>query len=121
MKIYVGNLPYETTEEQLQEAFAAFGDISSVSIVKDRDTGESKGFGFVEMPNGDEANAAIEALNEDDSLGKPLKVQESKPKPPREGGRGGRGGGGHGGSRGGRGGGGRGGDRGDRSGGGRRS
>ena len=92
MKIYVGNLPYETTEEQLQGVFAAFGEISSVSIVKDRDTGESKGFGFVEMPNGDEANAAIEALNEDDSLGKPLKVQESIPKPPREGGRGGRGG-----------------------------
>jgi RNA recognition motif-containing protein len=123
MKIYVGNLPYETTEEQLQEAFSAFGEISSVSILKDRDTGESRGFGFIEMPNNDEANAAIEAMDENDSLGKPLKVQESKPKPPRDGGGfGGGGGGGRGfggggrGGRGGRGGGGRGG-RGGRGGG----
>jgi cold-inducible RNA-binding protein len=111
MNIYVGNLPYEVTEEQLQEAFAAFGEINSVKILRDRDTGESKGFGFVEMASDDEAKAAIEALNENDSLGKPLKVQESKPKPPRGGFGGGRGGGGGfgGGGRGGRGGRGRGG------------
>ena len=123
MNIYVGNLPYETTEEQLQEAFAAFGEVGSVKILRDRDTNESKGFGFVEMPSDDEAKAAIEALNENDSLGKPLKVQESKPKPPRSsfggGGRGRGGSGGGGGGRGGsRGGGGGGGGRGNRSGGG---
>jgi cold-inducible RNA-binding protein len=107
MKLYVGNLPYETTEEQLQEAFAAFGEITSVNILKDRDTGESRGFGFVEMANKDEALAAIEAMDENESLGKPLKVQESKPKPPRDGGGfgGGRGRGGGGGGRGGGGGG----------------
>ncbi len=118
MKIYVGNLPYEATEEQLKEIFAAHGEVSSVSILRDRDGGESRGFGFVEMGNNDEAKAAIEALDNDESLGKPLKVQESKPKPAREGGgggggRGGRGGGGGfgggGGNRGGGGGGGRGG------------
>lgn len=114
MNIYVGNLPYETTEEQLQEAFAAFGEVASVKILRDRATNESKGFGFVEMSSDDEAKAAIEALNENDSLGKPLKVQEAKPKPPRSnfggGGRGGSGGGGRGGNRGG--------GRGNRSGGG---
>ena len=120
MNIYVGNLPYETTEEQLTEAFAAFGEVGSVKILRDRETNESRGFGFVEMPSDEEAKAAIEAMNENESLGKPLKVQESKPKPPRGGfggggggrGRGGpRGGGGRGGSRGG-------GNRGPRSGGG---
>jgi len=105
MNIYVGNLPYEVTEEQLQEAFAAFGEINSVKILRDRDTGESKGFGFVEMASDDDARAAIEALNESDSWGKPLKVQESKPKPPRGGFGGGRGGGGFGGGGRGRGGG----------------
>jgi len=120
VNIYVGNLPYETTEEQLTEAFAAFGEVGSVKILRDRETNESRGFGFVEMPSDEEAKAAIEAMNENESLGKPLKVQESKPKPPRGGfggggggrGRGGpRGGGGRGGSRGG-------GNRGPRSGGG---
>ncbi len=112
MKIYVGNLPYEVMEEQLQEFFSAHGEVGAVNILKDRETGESRGFGFVEMPNSDEATAAIEALDGDESLGKALKVQESKPKPPREGGYGGgrglggRGGGGRG--RGGRGRGGRG-------------
>jgi len=108
MNIYVGNLLLETTEEQLQEAFAAFGEINSVKILRDRDTGESKGFGFVEMANDDEAKAAIEALNENESLGKPLKVQEGKPRPPRGGFGGGRGGGGGGFGGGGRGRGGRG-------------
>ena len=111
MKIYVGNLPYEVTEEQLQEVFSVHGEVNSVNIVRDRDTGESRGFGFVEMPDRDEASAAIEAMNDNDSLGKPLSVQESTPKPPRDGGRGfgggGRGRGGRG--RGGRGRGGRGG------------
>lgn len=129
MNIYVGNLPDETTEAQLQEAFGAFGEIASVKIITDRDTGKSRGFGFVEMPSSEEAKAAIEAMNDNDSLGKPLKVQESQPKPPRGGGgrggfggREGRGGGGFRGGGGGRGrgSGGSGGSRGGRSGGGGR-
>lgn len=133
MNIYVGNIPYEATEEQLQEAFAAYGEISSAKILKDKETGESRGFGFVEMPNSDEGNAAIEAMNDSDFMGNPLKVQESKPKPQRDsrgrggfgGGRGRGGGGGFGGRRRGGGGHGRGGRGGfgggrDRSGGERR-
>ncbi len=131
MNIYVGNIPYEATEEQLEAAFSPYGEISSVKILKDKATDESRGFGFVEMPNSDEGRAAIEAMNDSDFMGKPLKVQESKPKPPRSGGGGGGrgrfgGGGGRGrfgggrGSGGGRGGRGRGGGFGnrDRSGGG---
>lgn len=119
MNIYVGNIPYEATEEQLQEAFSSYGEISSVRILKDKETGASRGFGFVEMPNDDEANAAIEALNDNDFQGNNLKVQESKPKPRRDGGRGrgGFGGGrGRGGGFGGRGRGGRGSSRGRRGG-----
>jgi len=116
-KIYVGNLPFSATSENLNELFAPFGKVDSAKIVMDRDTGRSKGFGFVEMSSGDEAAAAIEKLNGSDMGGRSLVVNEARPMEPRTGGfggdRGGRGGD-RGGDRGGRGGfgGGRGGDRG---------
>ena len=113
-KIYVGNLPFSATSEQLNEMFAKFGTVDSAKIVMDRDTGRSKGFGFVEMSSGDEAAAAIEKLNGSDMGGRSLVVNEARPMEPRTGGGGGRGfggGGGRGGDRGGFGGG-RGGDRG---------
>jgi RNA recognition motif-containing protein len=113
-KIYVGNLPFSATSEQLNEMFSKFGTVDSAKIVMDRDTGRSKGFGFVEMSTGDEAAAAIEKLNGQDMGGRSLVVNEARPMEPRTGGGGGgRGGfgGGRGGDRGGFGGG-RGGDRG---------
>jgi cold-inducible RNA-binding protein len=115
-KIYVGNLPFSATSESLNELFAQFGTVDSAKIVMDRDTGRSKGFGFVEMSSGDEAAAAIEKLNGTDMGGRSLVVNEARPMEPRSGGFGGNRGGDRGGDRGGRGGfgGGRGGDRGDR-------
>ena len=115
-KLYVGNLSYQTQDTDLREQFAQFGTVLSANIVTDRDTGRSKGFGFVEMSSGDEAAAAIEKLNGSDLGGRSLVVNEARPMEPRTGGFGG-GGGGRGGDRGGRGGGGgfgggRGGDRG---------
>jgi cold-inducible RNA-binding protein len=112
-KIYVGNLPFSATSESLNEMFSKFGTVDSAKIVMDRDTGRSKGFGFVEMSSGDEAAAAIEKLNGSDMGGRSLVVNEARPMEPREH-RGGGFGGGRGGDRGGRGGfgGGRGGDRG---------
>ncbi|MBU0656954.1 MAG: RNA-binding protein [Gammaproteobacteria bacterium] len=127
MNIYVGNLPYKITENELRELFGAYGDVSSVSMIKDKMTGQSKGFGFVDMPNSDEATAAINGLNEQAVQGRNIKVNEAKPREDRprtggggdRGGRGGFGGGDRGGSRGGFGGGDRGGSRGgDRDGGG---
>jgi RNA recognition motif-containing protein len=115
-KIYVGNLPFSATSESLNEMFSKFGTVDSAKIVMDRDTGRSKGFGFVEMSSGDEAAAAIEKLNGSDMGGRSLVVNEARPMEPRTGGGGF--GGGRGGDRGGRGGdrggfgGGRGGDRG---------
>ena len=114
-KIYVGNLPFSATSESLNEMFAKFGTVDSAKIVMDRDTGRSKGFGFVEMSTADEAAAAIEKLNGSDMGGRSLVVNEARPMEPRTGGGGF--GGGRGGDRGGRGGGGgfgggRGGDRG---------
>jgi cold-inducible RNA-binding protein len=115
-KIYVGNLPFSATSESLNEMFSKFGTVDSAKIVMDRDTGRSKGFGFVEMSSGDEAAAAIEKLNGQDLGGRSLVVNEARPMEPRTGGFGGGGGrgGDRGGDRGGRGGfgGGRGGDRG---------
>lgn len=111
MNIYVGNLSHKATEEDLRRAFQAFGEVSSVSIIKDKFSNESKGFGFVEMPNKAEANTAMEGLNGKDFMGQSLTVNEARPKT--DGGRrsgGGFGGGGRGGS-GGYGGGGRGGRR----------
>ncbi len=118
-KIYVGNLPFSATSESLNEMFSKFGTVDSAKIVMDRDTGRSKGFGFVEMSSEGEAQAAIEKLNGSDMGGRSLVVNEARPMEPRTGGGGfgGGRGGDRGGDRGGRGGGGgfgggRGGDRG---------
>ena len=105
MDIYVGNLAYSTNDESLKDAFSAYGEVTSARVVTDRMTGRSKGFGFVEMPDRAQAQAAIDALNGKDIDGRALRVNESQPKP-REERRGGGGGGGGGGFRGGRGGGG---------------
>jgi RNA recognition motif-containing protein len=104
VKIYVGNLAYQTTSEDLQTLFSQSGQVDSASVVQDRDTGRSRGFGFVEMANREEAEAAIESLNGSDFHGRNLTVNEARPREERGGGRGGFGGGG--GSRGGYGGGG---------------
>ena len=109
MDIYCGNLAYATTDDGLKAAFAAYGEVTSARVVTDRMTGRSKGFGFVEMPNAEQAEAAIAALNGSEMDGRPIRVNQSQPKPQedRRGGRGGFGGGR--GGRGGFGGGGRGG------------
>lgn len=106
-KLYVGNLPYSVDDAQLESQFSAFGKVDSARVITDRDTGRSKGFGFVEMASDEEANKAIENLNGQGMGGRNLTVSEARPQAPREGGRGGGGRGGFGG--GGRGGGGRGG------------
>jgi len=106
MNIYVGNLSRETTEDDLRQAFEALGQVESANIIKDKFSGESRGFGFVEMPSKDEAQKAIEEMNGKDLMGRALNVNEARPKTERRGG-GGRGGFGSGGR--GRGGGGRGG------------
>ncbi|KHE92628.1 MAG: RNA-binding protein [Candidatus Scalindua rubra] len=80
MEIYVGSLPYDVTEDDLKEAFTAFGAVSSVRLVSDKFSGKSKGFGFVEMPDNTEADAAIAALNESDFKGRDIKVNQAKPK-----------------------------------------
>ncbi len=86
MNLYVSNLPYTLTDEDLQSEFAPFGNVSSARLVKDRETGRSRGFGFVEMPVETEALTAINALNGKDIGGRPLRVIEARPKeerPPR--------------------------------------
>lgn len=111
-RLYVGNLPYAVGDSDLQEMFAAHGSVTSAQVVMDRDTGRSKGFGFVEMSTDAEATAAITAMNGAQIEGRPLTVNEARPKEPRQGGGGGGrgfGGGGGGGGRGGYGGGGGGG------------
>ena len=115
--IYVGNLPWSTTTDELHAMFQQYGAVTRAQVVTDRETGRSRGFGFVEMPNEAEAQTAIDALNEQDMNGRPLTVNVAKP---REGGGGGPGGGGYGGGgrRGGGGYGGGGGGGGDRGGGG---
>ena len=80
MKLYVGNLPYNVTEDDLKETFSEFGDTGEVTVITDRFSGQSKGFGFVEMPNNSEADAAIKALNETDYKGRNIKVNEAKPR-----------------------------------------
>jgi len=80
MNIYVGNLSYDVSEEKLREAFGAFGQVSSATIVKDKYTGQPRGFGFVEMPDRTEAQAAIENLNGKDLLGKQMNVNEARPR-----------------------------------------
>jgi RNA recognition motif-containing protein len=83
-KLYIGNLPYSATNESLTETFSQFGTVDSVKIITDRDTGRSKGFGFVEMGSDDEAQAAIESLNGKDFGGRNITVNEAKPQEPRE-------------------------------------
>jgi len=90
LNIYVGNMSYSTTEEELRQAFSEFGEVTEVKIIMDRQTGRPRGFGFVEMTDDDAANKAIEALNGQDLGGRTLVVNKARPK--REGG--GRGGGG---------------------------
>ena len=116
MKIYVGNLSYEVSESDLEQAFGEFGQVTSVNIIKDKQTGESKGFGFVEMSEVSAGQTAIKEMNGKELKGRELKVDQAKERPARRsGGRGGfgsRGGGGGGRRFGGRGGGGGGGNRG---------
>ena len=99
MDIYVGNLPYAATDPDLQELFEQHGKVTSARVILDRMSGRSKGFGFVEMPEANEAQAAIDALNGADFMGRAIRVNESQPKPQgeRRGGGGGRGFGGGGG------------------------
>src|SRR3989442_15068783 len=98
-KLYVGNLSFRTTSEDLREAFASVGTVESATVIEDRDTGRSRGFGFVEMATPEEAAAAIEQFNGKDLGGRNLTVNEAKPRADRGGG-GGRGGYGGGGGRG---------------------
>ncbi|MEX0712270.1 MAG: RNA-binding protein [Pirellulales bacterium] len=112
-KLYVGNLSYNVSSSDLEQMFSQFGSVQSAQVIQDRDTGRSKGFGFVEMGNDQEAQAAIRGLHEQEHDGRPLTVNEARPREERGGGGGGYGGGG--GGRGGRGGGG--GGRGGRGGG----
>ena len=100
VNIYVGNLSYEATQDDLRQAFEAYGEVSSVSIIMDKMTGRSRGFGFVEMPDNGAGQAAISALNLQEVRGRAMTVNEARPKT-----EGSRGGGGGGGSRGGYGGG----------------
>lgn len=99
-KLYVGNLPFSATDQALVDAFSQCGTVDSARIIMDRESGRSKGFGFVEMSTDDEAQAAINKFNGADYNGRPMTVNEAKPMAPREdrgsgggGGRGGRGGG----------------------------
>ncbi len=94
-KLYVGNLGYDVTDSDLQQMFAEHGTVDSASVINDRDTGRSKGFGFVEMSSDAEAEAAIAALDGQEHAGRAIKVNEAKPRP--AGGGGGGGGGGRGG------------------------
>src|SRR5689334_11388730 len=93
-KLYVGNLPYSATEQSLREAFAASGTVDTVSLITDRDTGQSKGFAFVEMSSDQEAQAATQAMNGKMLDGRQIKVNEAKPRENRGGGGGRSGGGG---------------------------
>ena len=101
MRIYVGNLPFSVRDEELREMFAVHGEVASAAVIIDRETGRSRGFGFVEMPDRPSAEAAIEALNGQDMNGRPLTVNEARPREQRSGGFGGGRGGGGGGRRGG--------------------
>src|SRR6195952_3480257 len=108
-KLYVGNLSYNVTSTDLEQLFAQHGQVQSAEVISDRDTGRSKGFGFVQMGSDEEAQAAISAMNGQQHDGRALTVNEAKPKENRTGGGGGGGRGGYGGGGGGGGGGGRGG------------
>ena len=103
MNIYVGNLSFNAKEEDLQTAFAAHGQVTSATIVRDKYSGQSRGFGFVEMPDQNEARTAIANLNGKELLGRQMNVNEARPRPNRGGGGSGRQGGGRGSEEGGRG------------------
>ncbi len=93
MNIYCGNLAYSVTEDELRTAFGQFGEVSSVNVITDKFSGQSKGFGFVEMPDNSEADAAIKALNDTALGGRNMRVNQAKPRearPQRSGGGGGR-------------------------------
>lgn len=79
MRIYVGNLSYETSEDQLRTAFEEFGKVESVSIIKDKFSGKSKGFGFIDMNSDEEGNSAIEGMNDKEFMGRKLNVNEARP------------------------------------------
>ena len=98
-KLFVGSLSFSTTDDTLSEKFASCGTVVSAKVIMDRETGRSKGFGFVEMSSDAEAQEAINRLNGTEFLGREILVNEAKPQAPREGGRGGFGGGGGGGRR----------------------
>jgi RNA recognition motif-containing protein len=83
MRIYVGNLPYSVTDDELRDTFEEFGDLASAEVIKDKFSGQSKGFGFVDMPNNSEADAAIKALNDQPLKGRKLTVNEARPRPDR--------------------------------------
>lgn len=83
MDIYVGNLPYNCSDDDLRDMFVIYGEVDSARVVIDRDTGRSRGFGFVEMGNDTEANAAIQALNGADSQGRALTVNQARPRQPK--------------------------------------
>lgn len=85
-KLYVGNLPYSASEQSLEAAFSAHGRVESVKLITNRDTGQSKGFGFIEMSSDAEANAAIAAMNGTELDGRPITVNEARPQPKRSGG-----------------------------------
>jgi RNA recognition motif-containing protein len=103
MNLYVGNLSWGVTTDDLKTAFAAYGEVSSAQVIMDKMTGKSRGFGFVEMPNAEQGQAAINAMNGRDLKGRPLRVNEAQPREAGGGGggfrRGGGGGGGYGGGR----------------------
>lgn len=93
MKIYVGNMPYTIGSDELSELFGQYGRVAEASVIMDRETGRSKGFGFVEMPNQSEANEAVSALNSSQMGGRTLRVSEARPRTDRDRGPGGGGGG----------------------------
>ena len=80
MNMYIGNLPFNITEEDLKTAFSEFGDVESVKIIMDRHSGQPKGFGFVEMPNNSEADKAMKALNGIEMKGRSIKISQAKPR-----------------------------------------
>ncbi|ANT63904.1 MULTISPECIES: RNA recognition motif domain-containing protein [Prosthecochloris] len=80
MNIYIGNLPYSITEDELRDTFSEFGQVDSANIIIDKFSGRSKGFGFVEMPNDEDAEKAIDALNDTDLNGRTIKVNQARPR-----------------------------------------
>ena len=83
MNIYIGNLPYTISEDELRDLFATHGEVSSANIIIDRDSNRSKGFGFIEMPDKTQAESAINAINESDVQGRNVRVNEARPRPER--------------------------------------